>query len=125
MLAIEVLGAGVERRDEQKQVRAIVEKLLGELHQLRSDALILRVRRDRDRSNIGRTGEAIRCEQNESERSRILIACDKQLGPRPVDYLTAAAQIALQGDPRFGSGHQAGAPFVLVWLSGLDMDWMH
>ena len=106
-------------------MRAIMEVLLGELHQLRPDTLSLRLRRDRHRGDIGRTREAMGCEQYESESSRILIARDEQLGPRPIDDLAARTQIALQSDPGFGGNHQACTPFAIVWLRGLDVDGTH
>src|SRR5215472_7435082 len=55
--AVELLGPGVERRDEQKQVSAIAEMHIGESHQLRSHIATLCLGANCNTGDIGRTRE--------------------------------------------------------------------
>src|ERR1051326_1717689 len=67
MPAIELLRTVVERRHEQEEMAAVAVALLGEGHQLRSDALPPRFRTNSDTSNVRRAREAVRRKQDEAE----------------------------------------------------------
>ena len=120
MAAIELLSPGIEGRDEEKKILAIVEVALGEIEQPSSHTFALGIGRDRNRGDVGRARETVRGEQNEPDRRSIEMPSKKQFRARPDESLAAGLEITAQRKPRVDGGHQPRAPFVIVERGGGD-----
>ena len=112
---IELLGARIEGRNQQKDVAAITVKPFRKAEQLCADAATARFCCHREARDVWRCRKTVRRKQNEADRLLSFSRSrQEKLRTGTREGGTAPFEIAPQRDPRVARYHQVRTPFVVL-----------